>query len=226
MNGAQNSRDPAIVDGKNTAHFLRPVRPPSLMKREGSFSELELSADHSSAGQISPEKSDSTYSSIIEDQSPFSAYKSPEILANQSHASGKSSPFEQLAATSNNPQEPARQTSETFEFSIDSTDALPLESNAPVNHWYLEMLSSPDFQNGCAALIMVGVLAIVLSTCIPGVLGVVASDVLMVGGVIGATVGISGLAASALHGFFRPSAEPRHHTGSNEPTFGSAQLNA
>ncbi|NCT56588.1 MAG: hypothetical protein GW760_02605 [Legionella sp.] len=79
------------------------------------------------------------------------------------------------------------------------------EADDSAYHWYFEMLNSPAFKEGGAALIAAGLIAIALSTCVPGVLGAV----LLAGGVCGVGLGATGLGASLLYGFFKP-VEPIH----------------
>ena len=79
------------------------------------------------------------------------------------------------------------------------------EADELAYHWYFEMLNSAEFKKGSAALIVVGLMAIALSTCLPGVLG----TVVLAGGVCGVGLGAAGVGASLFYGFFKP-VEPIH----------------
>jgi hypothetical protein len=100
-----------------------------------------------------------------------------------------------------NQPEPGQQTS----IDIDNIGNDSEAADDLAYHWYFEILNSPAFKEGSAALIAVGLIAIALSTGVSGVLG----TVLLAGGVCGVGLGATGLVASFLYCFFKP-VEPIH----------------
>ncbi len=162
-----------------------------------------VSIELSSASGTPPQENISTGSDAIRSSPVFQMTNTEQDI---SSVSSPQSPHEAIENSLNIPRQ-------------NSSDIGPFETETidPACHWYLDILHSPAFRTGCAALMVVGLVAVALSTC-PVIVGTAASNVLM-GGASTASLGSAGLAASLLYGFFRPTVGSRPQA-SSAATFG------
>lgn len=188
---------PSVLDEVSTSNMGNTDKFTLILRSNSSIS--ELSADSGTLYQESiSTRSNSNHSSPL--------FQITHTEQDISSVSNPQSPHEAIENSLNIPRQ-------------NSSDIGPFETETidPACHWYLDILHSPAFRTGCAALMVVGLVAVALSTC-PVIVGTAASNVLM-GGASTASLGSAGLAASLLYGFFRPTVGSRPQA-SSAATFG------